>query len=116
MAAATTKNDAPVADYRADEDAARRGGGGGAFAGLRDRRLRAALYFALWGAAGVVSTSIPILSANPDHVILYLLLFMVGVVLLLLTVAAADVPGLDRAADRLEGRLRAMFYDARHER
>ncbi|KAJ1278025.1 hypothetical protein BS78_04G048500 [Paspalum vaginatum] len=106
MAAAMMNNDAPVADYRADEDAARRGA---AFAGLRDRRLRAALYFALWGAAGVVSTSVPILSANPDHVILYFVLFMAGVVLLLLTVAAADVPGLDRAADRLQGQLRALL-------
>lgn len=110
MAAAKVNNDDVPRD--GGGEAGRRGVG--VFAGgLRGRRLRIAVCYALWGAAGLISTTVhhSQLEANADHVMLYFVVLVLGVLLLLLAVAAADtgLPGLERAADRLDGRLRAML-------
>lgn len=94
--------------------APRRGGGDDAgLLGLlqpRGRRFRAAAYFAAWGVAGVVSATVPNgLAANPDHVMIYFVLLMAGVLLVLFAVAAPDCPAAERASARLEGRLMAML-------
>lgn len=82
---------------------------------LRDRRLRAAADVAVWGVAGLLCTIIPDLVANRDHVLLYYVLLMAGVLLLLLAVAAPDMPVAERAAGRLEGWLRAMLFRGARE-
>ncbi|CAN6277651.1 unnamed protein product [Urochloa humidicola] len=84
-----------------------RGGGGGFFRGLRNRRLRVGIYVAAWGAAGILSTTVPGLAVNPDHVLLYFIVLMAGVLLLLLSLV--DLPWGERAAARFEGLLGAML-------
>lgn len=102
-----TNNDVPAPLDGPRAPAARRAGGG--FPDLRNRRLRAAVNLAAWGAAGVISTTVPALAANPDHVMLYFLFLLGGLLLLLLSMAAADLPWLERAASCLEGLLEDMF-------
>ncbi|CAL5023830.1 unnamed protein product [Urochloa decumbens] len=83
-----------------------RGGGGrrGGIFRLRNRRHRAGLYVAAWGVAGILSTTVPGgLAVNPDHILLYFIVFMAGVLLLLLSLV--DLPWGERAAARLEGLL-----------
>ncbi|KAL6629886.1 hypothetical protein ACP70R_029651 [Stipagrostis hirtigluma subsp. patula] len=75
----------------------------GLFPRLRGRRFGAGVLFTLWGVSGILCTTVPGVSVNPDHVMVYFTFFMAGVVLLLLGVAAPDLPVADRAADRLEG-------------
>ncbi|CAL5060115.1 unnamed protein product [Urochloa decumbens] len=72
---------------------------------LRNRRHRAGLYVAAWGVAGILSTTVPGggLAVNPDHILLYFIVFMAGVLLLLLSLV--DLPWGERAAARLEGLL-----------
>jgi hypothetical protein len=82
---------------------------------LRNPRLRAAADVAVWGVAGLLCTIIPDLVANRDHVLLYYVLLMAGVLLLLLAVAAPDMPVAERAAGRLEGWLRAMLFRGARE-
>ncbi|GJN19067.1 hypothetical protein PR202_gb06303 [Eleusine coracana subsp. coracana] len=76
---------------------------------LPRRRFRAALYFAAWGVAGLLSTIVPDLAANPDHVMLYFLFLITGVLLILLAVAAQDLPVAERAATRFEGWITTLF-------
>ncbi|CAL4971210.1 unnamed protein product [Urochloa decumbens] len=84
-----------------------RGGGGGLFR-LRNRRHRAGLYVAAWGAAGVLSTTVPGgLAVNPGHILLYFIVLIAGVLLLLLSLV--DLPWGERAAARLEGLLEAVL-------
>ncbi|KAF8783728.1 hypothetical protein HU200_000160 [Digitaria exilis] len=73
-------------------------------------RLSAAAAVAVWGVAGLLSTTVPDLVANRDHVLLYFAFLMAGVLLLLLAVAAPDLRAADRAAGRLEGWLRATLF------
>lgn len=75
------------------------------------RRFGAAAYFAAWGVAGLLSTILPDLAANRDHVMLYFVFLMVGVLLVLLGVAAQDLLVADRAANLLEGWIRTLFYN-----
>ncbi|CAN6230432.1 unnamed protein product [Urochloa humidicola] len=82
-------------------------GGVGGFFRLRNRRFRVGLCVAAWGGAGILSTTIPGLAVNPDHVLLYFILLMAGVLLLLLSLM--DLPWADRAAARLEGLLGVML-------
>jgi hypothetical protein len=97
-------NDGVPAPLVADDDYR------GAAPGLRNRRFRAALYLAAWGAGGIISTTVPSLAANnPDHVMVYFLLLMSAVLLLLLSMAAVDLPWLERAAARLEFLLADLF-------
>lgn len=99
-----------VADgYRAA--AARRGGGGrGGFPDLRSRRFRTALYYVFWGGAGIImSTNVPSLSVNPDHLMLNIVFVTAGANLLLLSMAADDMPWMEPAAARLEGILARMI-------
>ncbi|PUZ74206.1 hypothetical protein GQ55_1G047000 [Panicum hallii var. hallii] len=77
---------------------------------LRDPRLSAAAVVAAWGVAGLLSTTVPDLVANSEHVLLYFIFLMAGVLLLLLAVAAPDLHVADQAAGRLEGWLRAMLF------
>jgi len=103
---AAMNNDGGVAaddDYRGA--AARRG----VFPGVHNRRFRAALYLAAWGVAGIISTTVPSLAANAEHVMVYFLLLMAAVLLLLLSMAAVDLPWLETAAARLEFLLADMF-------
>ncbi|CAN6247074.1 unnamed protein product [Urochloa humidicola] len=81
--------------------------GGGGFLRLRNRRLRAGLYVAAWGAAGILSNTVPGLPVNPDQAFLYFVVLIAGVLLLLLSLL--DLPWGQRAAARLEGMLEAMF-------
>ncbi|GJM90289.1 hypothetical protein PR202_ga06555 [Eleusine coracana subsp. coracana] len=76
------------------------------------RRFSASVYFAAWGVAGLLSTTVPALAANPDYVMLYFLFLMTGVLLVLLAVAAQDLPVVERAATRFEGWIRALFSRA----
>jgi hypothetical protein len=96
-----------VADgYRAA--AARRGRGG--FPDLRNRRFRTALYYVFWGGAGIImSTNVPSLSVNPGHLMLNIVFVTAGVNLLLLSMAADDMPWMEPAAARLEGILARMI-------
>jgi hypothetical protein len=66
---------------------------------------------AVWGIAGILSTTASGgFVVNPEHVLLYFLFLMAGVLLLLLAVAAQDhQPVAERAAARFEGWIRAMF-------
>ncbi|CAN6247077.1 unnamed protein product [Urochloa humidicola] len=77
---------------------------------LGDPRLSAAAVVAARGVAGLLSTTVPDLAANRDHVLLYFILLMAGVLLLLLAVAAPDLEVAERAAGRLEGWIRAMLF------
>ncbi|CAN6237231.1 unnamed protein product [Urochloa humidicola] len=77
---------------------------------LRDPRLRDAADLAAWGVAGLLFTTVPDLTANWDHVLLYFVFFMAGVLLLLLTVAAPDLDVAEWAAGRLEGWIRFMLF------
>jgi len=77
---------------------------------LRDPRLSAAAAVALWGVAGLLSTTVPDLAANSEHVLLYFIFLMAGVLLLLLALAAPDLHVADLAAGRLEGWIRAMIF------
>jgi len=52
-----------------------------------------------------MSTTVPNLAANADHVVVYFLLLIAAVLLLLLSMAAVDLPWLERAAARIEGLL-----------
>ncbi|TVU32715.1 hypothetical protein EJB05_24466, partial [Eragrostis curvula] len=79
---------------------------------LRGHRFRMGIYVAAWGVAGLLSTTVPAgLAANPDHVMLYFLFLLAGVVFLLLAVAAQDQPVAERAAARFEGWIRALQSD-----
>ncbi|CAL4971217.1 unnamed protein product [Urochloa decumbens] len=77
---------------------------------LRNPRLRDAADLAAWGVAGLLFTTVPDIAANWDHVLLYFILLMAGVLLLLLAVAAPDLDVAERAAGRLEGWIRAMLF------
>ncbi|CAO2037274.1 unnamed protein product [Urochloa humidicola] len=77
---------------------------------LGDPRLSAAAVVAMWGVAGLLSTTVPDLAANRDHVFLYFLFLMAGVLLLLLAVAAPGLNVAERAAGRLEGWIMAMLF------
>jgi len=65
-----------------------------AFPGSPYRRLRAAaVCFTVWGAAGILCTTVPSIAGNPHEAMVYFILFIVGVLLLLLSVAApGDLP------------------------
>lgn len=80
---------------------------------LRAPRLSAAVTAAAWGVAGLLSTIVPDLVANREHVFLYFVLLMAGVLLLLLAVVAPDLQAAERAAGRLEGWLRAALFRPR---
>ena len=75
---------------------------------LRGRRFNAAVYVAAWGVAGLLSTTVPGLAANRDHVMLCFIFLMAGVLLLLLSIAAPDLPVAERAAAGLEGLIMAV--------
>lgn len=75
---------------------------------LRGRRFNAAVYVAAWGVAGLLSTTVPGVAANRDHVMLYFVFLMAGVLLLFLSIAAPDLPVAERAAARLEGVIMAV--------
>ncbi|XP_062224009.1 uncharacterized protein LOC133922623 [Phragmites australis] len=79
------------------------------FPRLRGRRLNAAVYVAVWGVTGILSTTIPGLNANRDRVLLHFLALMAGLLLMVLSVAAPDLPVVERAAAHLEGLVGAMF-------
>ncbi|CAD6251775.1 unnamed protein product [Miscanthus lutarioriparius] len=76
---------------------------------LRGRRFNAAVAVAAWGVAGLLSTTVPGLAANRDHVMLCFIFLMAGVLLLFLTIATADLPVVERAAARLEVIVMAML-------
>ncbi|KAL6629890.1 hypothetical protein ACP70R_029655 [Stipagrostis hirtigluma subsp. patula] len=77
----------------------------GVFPRLRGRRFNAAVYVAAWAAAGLLSATVPGGAANLDHVMLYFVFLMAAVILVLFSVAAAEVPAAERAAGRVEGML-----------
>ncbi|KAG2648702.1 hypothetical protein PVAP13_1NG061000 [Panicum virgatum] len=86
MASASNNDAALDAAVAADHHggAARRGRGGG-FPRLPYCRLRAAaVCFTVWGAAGILSTTVPSIAGNPHEAMVYFILFIVGVLLLLL--------------------------------
>lgn len=66
------------------------------------RRLGVLLLVVAWAAGDLLSTTIPDLRANRDRALLYYLAFVAAVALLLLSIAAPEVPAANRAADRLE--------------
>ncbi|RCV05349.1 hypothetical protein SEVIR_1G074900v4 [Setaria viridis] len=106
------ENDAAVAAYERALEAGgpRQLGFGFRLPRLRDPRLSTAAAVAAWGVAGLLSTIVPDLVANRDHVLLYFIVLMAAVLLLLLAVAAPDLHVAERVAGRLEGWLRAMLF------
>lgn len=82
--AAAGNNDAALDDVAAIAD--HHGG-----AGFRRRLRAAAVCFAIWGAAGILSTTAPGIAENPPHrAMVSFIIFIVGVLLLLLSIAAPD--------------------------